>query len=205
MFRGGGILIGSKVLWKWGDKKILNHWKRDWKSRRKFIQNTLNLLHSTFWWKNRPTLGLSISGTKCDRDKPSVSALVSIYGIIPNTRACWENLFFVGILLDPGLCIIKVFHVIACRLNPGPNLTVDYVCKNMKAGYWIVMWSWWWRPIMVPGQEYDSFFFQWSERLVSSMASQKRCRAESHAQKCSEIFLLLIYSPTPWVPNKAIG
>ncbi len=42
----------------------------DWKSRRQFIQNALNLLNSTFWWKNRPTLGPSISGTKCDRDNP---------------------------------------------------------------------------------------------------------------------------------------
>ncbi len=30
----------------------------------------LNLLNSTSWWKNRPTLGPNISGTKCDRDKP---------------------------------------------------------------------------------------------------------------------------------------
>ncbi len=46
----------------------------DWKSRRKLIQNALNLLNSTFEWNNRPTLGPSISGTKCDRDKLFFSA-----------------------------------------------------------------------------------------------------------------------------------
>ncbi len=29
----------------------------DLTSRRKIIENALNLLNSTFWWKNRPTLG----------------------------------------------------------------------------------------------------------------------------------------------------
>ncbi len=42
----------------------------DWKSRRKLIQNNQNLLNNTFWWKIRPTLGHSISWTKCDRNKP---------------------------------------------------------------------------------------------------------------------------------------
>ncbi len=48
----------------------------DWISRRKFIQNAWykKLLNNTFWWKIRPTLGPSISGTKCDRDKPNFTA-----------------------------------------------------------------------------------------------------------------------------------
>ncbi len=43
----------------------------DRKSRWKFIQMLKNsqIIH-TFWWKIRPTLGPSISGTKCDKDKP---------------------------------------------------------------------------------------------------------------------------------------
>ncbi len=32
------------------------------------------MLNNTFWWKITPTLGPSISGTKCDRDKPIFSA-----------------------------------------------------------------------------------------------------------------------------------
>ncbi len=32
------------------------------------------MLNNTFWWKIRPTLRPSISGTKCDRDKPIFSA-----------------------------------------------------------------------------------------------------------------------------------
>ncbi len=43
--------------------------EKDWKSRRKLIQNAQNLLNNTFWWKTRPRLGPSISGTRCDRDK----------------------------------------------------------------------------------------------------------------------------------------
>ncbi len=45
---------------KWGsiESKIM----------RKFIQNDLKLLNNTLWWNIRPTLGSSISGTKCDRD-----------------------------------------------------------------------------------------------------------------------------------------
>ncbi len=39
------------------------------------IQNALNLLNNTFWWKIRPTLGPGISGTKCDRDKSIFSAV----------------------------------------------------------------------------------------------------------------------------------
>ncbi len=34
----------------------------------------LSLLNNTCWWKIRPTLDPSISGTKCDRDKPNFSA-----------------------------------------------------------------------------------------------------------------------------------
>ncbi len=40
----------------------------------KLIQNAYNLLNNTFWWKITLTLGPSISGTKCDRDKPIFSA-----------------------------------------------------------------------------------------------------------------------------------
>ncbi len=40
------------------------------KIKGKFIQNALNLLNNIFGWKFRATLGPSISGTKCDRDKP---------------------------------------------------------------------------------------------------------------------------------------
>ncbi len=32
------------------------------------------MLNNTFWWKITPTLGPSISGTECDRDKPIFSA-----------------------------------------------------------------------------------------------------------------------------------
>ncbi len=46
----------------------------DWKSRRKLIQNAKNLLSNTFWWKIRPILSPSISGTKWDRDNPIFSA-----------------------------------------------------------------------------------------------------------------------------------
>ncbi len=42
--------------------------------RRKLKRNALKLLNNTFWWKIRPTLGLNISGTKCDRDKLIFSA-----------------------------------------------------------------------------------------------------------------------------------
>ncbi len=45
------------------------------KVKGKLIENALNLLNNTFWWKIRPTLGTSISGTKCDRDKPIFSAI----------------------------------------------------------------------------------------------------------------------------------
>ncbi len=34
------------------------------------VQNALKLLINTFWWKSRTTLGPSISGSKCDKDKP---------------------------------------------------------------------------------------------------------------------------------------
>ncbi len=72
--------IGSKVLWKWDVKKILNQWKGgqlDWKLSRKFIQrcqNALNLLNNTFWWNIRPTLDPTISGTTCDSAKLIFSA-----------------------------------------------------------------------------------------------------------------------------------
>ncbi len=46
----------------------------DRKSRRKLIQNASKLLDNTFWWNIRPTLGSSISGTKCDRGKLIFSA-----------------------------------------------------------------------------------------------------------------------------------
>ncbi len=36
----------------------------------KLVQNALNLLNNSFWWKILPTLGPSIIGTKCGRDKP---------------------------------------------------------------------------------------------------------------------------------------
>ncbi len=36
------------------------------------------MLNNTFWWKNRPTLGLSISAPKCDRDKPIFSAEIGL-------------------------------------------------------------------------------------------------------------------------------
>ncbi len=39
------------------------------KIKGKLIQNALNLLNNTLWWNIRPTLGPSITGTKCDRDK----------------------------------------------------------------------------------------------------------------------------------------
>ncbi len=32
-------------------------------------ENWYKILYNTFWWKIRLTLGPSISGTKCDRDK----------------------------------------------------------------------------------------------------------------------------------------
>ncbi len=32
------------------------------------------MLNKALWWKIRPTLGPSISGSKCDRDKPILSA-----------------------------------------------------------------------------------------------------------------------------------
>ncbi len=32
------------------------------------------MLNTTFWWKIWPNLGPSISGTKCDRNKPIFSA-----------------------------------------------------------------------------------------------------------------------------------
>ncbi len=54
-------------------QKILNQWKRGSigsKIKGKFIQNALNLVNNTFWWRIRPNLGPCISGTKCDRDKP---------------------------------------------------------------------------------------------------------------------------------------
>ncbi len=51
-----------------------NRGQLDQKSRRKFIQNAWRLLNNVFCWKNRPTLRPSISGTKCDRDKPIFSA-----------------------------------------------------------------------------------------------------------------------------------
>ncbi len=38
------------------------------------LYKMLNLLNNTFWWKIRPNLDPSISGTKCDRDKPIFSA-----------------------------------------------------------------------------------------------------------------------------------
>ncbi len=38
------------------------------------MQNALNLLNNTFWWKIKPNLGPSISETKSDRDKPIFTA-----------------------------------------------------------------------------------------------------------------------------------
>ncbi len=34
----------------------------------------LKSVKNIFWWKIRPTLGPRISGTKCDKDKPILSA-----------------------------------------------------------------------------------------------------------------------------------
>ncbi len=37
-------------------------------------ENWYKMLNNTFWWKIRSTLGPSISGTKCDRNKPIFTA-----------------------------------------------------------------------------------------------------------------------------------
>ncbi len=60
----------------WGQKDLKSMKKGvSWiENKGKLIQNALYLLNNTFWWKIRPTLGHSISGTKCDRDKPIFSA-----------------------------------------------------------------------------------------------------------------------------------
>ncbi len=50
--------------WTQLDRKLRKNWYKD----------TLNLLNNTFWWKIRPTLGPSISGARCDRDKSIFSA-----------------------------------------------------------------------------------------------------------------------------------
>ncbi len=86
--------IGSKILWKWGVKKIENQWKRGTirsKIMGKLIQNALNLLNNTFWWNVRPTFGPSISGW----DKPiflqkeGVNRIVLMYKI--GTQSDWKS------------------------------------------------------------------------------------------------------------------
>ncbi len=66
----------------------------DWKSRWKLIQNAQNLLNITFWWKNWPALGPSISGTKCDRDNPTFfcrkSELIGVCRKI-GTQSDWKS------------------------------------------------------------------------------------------------------------------
>ncbi len=47
---------------------IENHWENWYK-----LLKTVNI-SNTFGWKIRPTLYPSISGTKCHRDKPIISA-----------------------------------------------------------------------------------------------------------------------------------
>ncbi len=63
---------------KSGVKKISDQWKRgvNWIENKgenlyKMLKKQLN---NIFWWKIRPTLGPSVSGTKCDIDKPFFSA-----------------------------------------------------------------------------------------------------------------------------------
>ncbi len=71
------VPIGSKVCENEGSKRSKineNGGQLDWKSTRKLVQNASNLLNNTFWWKIRPIIGLSISGTKCYRYKPIFSA-----------------------------------------------------------------------------------------------------------------------------------
>ncbi len=46
----------------------------DRKLRANWNKSALNLLNNTLWRKIRPTLGPSISGTKCNRDKQIFSA-----------------------------------------------------------------------------------------------------------------------------------
>ncbi len=66
--------IRSKFLLKWGVNRSKINEKGSQlvrKLRRNLIQNAKKkLLNNTFWWKFRPTLGPSISETKCERDKP---------------------------------------------------------------------------------------------------------------------------------------
>ncbi len=44
--------------------------QQDRKSRRKLVQIASIVSNDRIVWKNRPTLGHIISGTKCHRDKP---------------------------------------------------------------------------------------------------------------------------------------
>ncbi len=48
--------------------------QQDQKSRRNMVQIASKVSNDRFLWKNRPTLGQIICGTKCDRDKLIFSA-----------------------------------------------------------------------------------------------------------------------------------
>ncbi len=48
--------------------------QQDRKWRRKLVQIASKVSNDRFLWKNIPTLGQIISGTKWDRDKPIFSA-----------------------------------------------------------------------------------------------------------------------------------
>ncbi len=64
---------GKKVLITMikGVNKIENQGENWYKMHQK---KCIKVSNGRFLWKNRPTLGQIISGTKCDRDKPIFSA-----------------------------------------------------------------------------------------------------------------------------------
>ncbi len=70
--------VRSKVLWNWGIKRFkINEKGGQLDLKEKIDANmskSLQSVKNTFWWKIWTTLGPSISGTKCDRDKVSHDA-----------------------------------------------------------------------------------------------------------------------------------
>ncbi len=84
MFGGGGPACDEKWT-QWNLRFCKNEgWKRSnnnekvgqqvRKSRSKLVQIALKVSNDRVLWRNRPTLGQIISGTKCDKDKPIFSA-----------------------------------------------------------------------------------------------------------------------------------
>ncbi len=138
---GWGVVQHVKINWTQLDLMLCenerlkrskineNGGQLDWKSRKKFIQNASNLSTNTFWWKIRPTLGPSISGTKCDRDnrfflqKEGVNLIVLGYKI--GTPSDWKSPKW-GHHRRTSLPCSQSIHVCENVFTPPPQQGIPY-------------------------------------------------------------------------------